>query len=1109
LHLWGIVVNILNPTNAIGRVLNQRIPNINNRKPFLVLCWLIALSWAQLMAESRSISLLFFHFEPRAYNLNRQELPDSIEAYIRKYGRYLVDPNSLKKRMLGHSDFAADQLAQKRIFELLDRFKGRITGLEEFKDTDLEIKVHFILWDEALETLQREAKNPSFNIVQIAPEFLGGIAGHGNVVSLDPFIRDSDADRDYARVCLQSCRIANKGPLLALPFWVSMRTLFVRKDMLEAVPEIDPAEAFSSWEAFERTGRIFGAKMDSLRRTGFPRLRSFWAINIHDKDMNTLQNLTPVIYSHGGMILKDKWWWKEAAFNRPKAMEGIRTYFDAAKSVGALEDTTFGRLLDHFHAGRYAVVLCGTWDLAYWRGTKPDSSSLIEIRLPPANSPNPATLLEGCNLVILKRPGAGDVRLEVELLKYLSTDPIIQTEYIPSGARLSVLKTAQARDSISRPEYYAWLNQPGLVRPFPNSREMAVIFNALTHKYRLASILQNIKNAPALSENVWEVAEDAINATADNLNRQIIPSAIYYAFYTKINILVILLLLCAVAFAALRLTKRMKRLSEEKDRIESDLMMKLRVIQNEKQELEHRQKEAIEELYQNQGKIKMLTTRLSLLSDGQADPNAQAHLQTIEQVSTQILSLTSKSKTLQAELDRTSEKILTNEQVVSKLENELGNLKNPEITIDFHRKSIRKKDGTEFVLSNAAKQYKMDFFRYLEFIVRHRLNRMHLLVFGYLDMEIFSKSLLNRTVREYNYKGKFGKVKSGINRTFKNNIGKDLIIHDDLKVYVYFADPETIYQIGSKEKEIDLQFIPLTSRDRPQVIALSAYENLDYYAFDTSIRVWSNIQESISRFEEALALPDGEEKGNALEEALRLDPRNYTCLFALLQAKPFDFFEEAGQAERDLLECVRDLETLLGLDLEYEKKITNLPRIKEEYKEVYSWSYVDQKKSDEIEKVGLSAFRAIIGHERKFLESLLAVFRERKNRLHLFQLNVVHLQNTARLFRNYLDAERLRERIIGFAGTIDLFSEPTPAAHAHPLLPGFIAFLYGQAGINIETAPGAGEVQTILDFVEWLSGRKAGHVREMSRALSDYRGDKRLTKDAVNILEKFAFTLLK
>jgi maltose-binding protein MalE len=1077
------------------------------KKRFGWACGLVLLASIQLRAESRSITLLFYHFEPRSYNLKRQDIPDSVEAYIRRYGPCLADPKALKERMLADFDFAVDQLAQKRIFRLLDRFKARIAERNETGNIDLTIKVHFILWDEAFEFLQKEARGPSFDIVQIAPEFLGGIAEHGNVIPLDRFMPKDHPDRDYAPACLQSCRVGNKGPLLALPFWASMRALLVRKDMLESVPGIDPEKAFSSWENFERTGRIFNGKIDSLRRGRFPNLRSFWAVNIHDKDMNTLQNMTPLIYSHGGRILKDKLWWKEVAFNQPPAMEGIRTYFEAAKSVGSLEESTFGELLNRFHSGCFAAVLCGTWDLAFWRSTTPDSSSLIEIRLPPTSHQNPATLLEGCSLVILKRPGVADYRLRVELLRYLSTDPLIQREYIPSCSRLSVLKSAA--DTLSRPEYYVWLNQSGLARPFPNGREMALIFNALTHKYRLASILQNIRNAPSLSENVQAVADDAIRATADNLNRQIIPAPIYYAFYTKINILVILFLLGGVAFSALRLTRRLKRLSEEKERMESDLSRKLQAIQQDKLDLEQRQRETIQELQENRTEIRTLSAQLSLIGGKDDDPNLRADWHTIEQVSTQILSLTSKSRTLQAELDRTSEKIMTSEQEVSQLENELGNLKNPEVFVDFQKKAVFRKDGSEFVLSNAARQYKMDFFRYLEFAVRHRMTRMHLLVFGYLDMEIFRKALLNRTVREYNYKGKFGKVKSGINRTFRNNVGRDLIVHDDLKVYVYYKNPGTIYQIAAKDREIDIPLIPLTSRDRPQVVAFSAYENLDYYAFDPSIRLNSNIQESKSRFDEALKIPDPSERSAALEDALLMDPRNYPCLFALLEAKPFDFLKEAEQAEKDLEECAGGLETFLSLDLEYGKKISNLSRIKEDYRDVYSWSRVEKNKSDEIEKLGLSVFREIVRHERTFLESLLAGCRERANRLHFFTRNMVLLQDVARRFRGIMDPGRLQSRIQEYARNEDLFAALGQAGHANPFAKGFVAFLAGRMEDESQRTPDAAAVQITLDFVDWFSGKKGARLRETNQVVSDYCRDKRLSPEAAKKLERFAASVLK
>jgi ABC-type glycerol-3-phosphate transport system substrate-binding protein len=1094
-------VNLNRLINHEGLNLNLGTRNANIRKSLFLIVVFIALLPGRLGAESRSISLLFFHFEQRSYNLNQRSIPDSIDAYIGKYRPYLVNPDSLKNRMLRHFDFAADQLAQKRIFDLLDRFKRRLAGREEFRDTDLEIKVHFILWDEALETLQREARDPTFNIVQIAPEFLGGIAGHGNVISLDPYVRGGDPRDDYAPACLQSCRIGNKGPLLALPFWVSMRTLFVRKDMINAVPGFRPEEAFSSWAAFERAGLLFNGKLDSLRRNGFPNLKRFWAINIHDKDMNTLQNLTPVIYSHGGRILKDKGWWKETGFDRPPAMEGIRTYFEAAKSVGALEDTTFGKLLDHFHAGRYAVVLCGTWDLAYWRGTNPDSSSLIEIRLPPSSSGNPATLLEGCNLVILKQPGAGDYRIEYELLRYLSTDSLIQTGYVPAGARLSVLKSA--RDPLTRPEYYEWLNRPGLAQPFPNDGEMSTIFNALTHKYRLASILQNIKNAPSLSENVWEVAADAIHSTADNLNRKIIPAPIYYAFYTKINILVILFLLGAVAFAAQRMTSRLRRLSEEKRRIEFDLTARLQSMQAEKLELEQRQKEAIRELYENQGKIKMLTTQLSLLSGEGDDANIQSHMQTIEQVSTQILSLTSKSRNLQAELDQTSEKILTSEQAVSKLESELDDLKTPGVYIDFRKNAVLKRDGTEFILSNAARQYKSDFFRYLEFIVRHRLDRIHLLVFGFLDIQIFRKFLTDRTVREYNYKGKFGKVKSGINRTFRNNIGRELIVHDDLKVYVYFGARDTVFQISSKNREIDLTLSPLKEKDSPQVLALSAYENLDYYALDPAIRLRSSIQESRDRFKAASDMPQGDERRNALEQAFFLDPGNRPCLFELLRARPFDYLQEAGRAEKELEDAVSDLEAFLALDLEYDKKITNLPRIKEDFREVYSWSRVDRSISVEMEKIGSAAFREILLRERSFLESLLVESREHRRRLSVFRRNVGALQNAARIFRNRMEKERLIKRLSNFAETIDLFSESPSPDDTNPFLPGFIAYLAGLVSLASGRPADPEAVRAAQDFGAWLAQKTDPPTREWNRNLSEYEGERGWTADQKRDLGKF------
>jgi ABC-type glycerol-3-phosphate transport system substrate-binding protein len=1005
---------------------------------------LIGLSSVQLAAESKSIRLLFFHFESRSYQLDEHTLPDSIETYIRKYGPWLTEPESLKMRMLGDLDFAKDQLAQKRIFGLLDRFKNRIFKRDEFKNIDLTIKVHFILWDEALEYLQREAKNPTYNIVQIGPEFLGGISEYGNVIPLDPFIGKDNLTHEFARTCLQTCRVGGKGPLLAFPFWVSMRTLFVRKDMLAAVPEINPDEAFSSWPAFERAGRLFNGRIDSLRKMGFPNLKSFWAINIRDKDMNTLQNLTPVIYSHGGSILEKRFWWKEAAFDRQRALDGIRTYFKTAKSVGSLEESSFGALLNNFHSGHYAVVLCGTWDYAYWRGTNPDSSSLIAIKLPPSDRENPATLLEGCNLVILKKAGAVDYRLEYELLRYLSTDPVIQNEYIPSNARLSVFNSA--KDSISRPEYYAWLNEPGLTRPFPNNKEMTAIINALTQKYRLASILLNVKGAPELSDEFWGVIKNAVGATAGDLNRQIIPKTIYYAFYSKINILVILLLLCIIGIAGLRLTKRMNVLRKEKDRIESELAQRLQMIQQDKGELEQQQQETVEKLRENQDTIKSLSNKLKQTGEEYDRLRTHSNLEQIEQVSSQLLTLTSKIKTLESELERTNESIREKEEVVSELENEIESLKTPEIYIDFQKMTIRHGNGSEFTLSSAAKQYKHDVFRYLEFIARHQLKRIHLLTFGCLDLPFFRKALADGKVREYNYGGKFAKVKSGINRSFKINIKRDFIIHDDLNIYVYYKPPKSIYQVCSKENEIHLALAPLTSKDRPQVATFSAYDDFDYYALDPTILVRSSIEESRQCFEKARKVENNEEKRDLLEEALFLDPQNIPCLIELLRIRPFEYMEKAARTEKELTEKVETLEVFMNLNLFYDKKFTSMARIKENYKELMSWSYVNREKSDELESVGIAAFQKILEYERTLFDGWLMEYANQRNRLRAFSRSLDHLKNTARFFHKCFDRTILHGLIVEYAGKMDLFSERSPVDEPDAFRAGFIKFLLERIG---------------------------------------------------------------
>ena len=193
---------------------------------FLIVC-------KSLSAEHQTINMLFFHFEPRAYHITRDVMQDSIEQYISTYHNYLYDPDGLKKRMLEDFSFAQDQVAQKKIFRILDIFEQHLKSKQQYKNIDLVLKVHFILWDEAFSFLKQEAQNPTFSVVQIASAFLGGVAEYGNIISLDQFCTQRP-DSIYDEKCLRTCRLNNDKELLALPFWASMTALLIRKDMIEA-----------------------------------------------------------------------------------------------------------------------------------------------------------------------------------------------------------------------------------------------------------------------------------------------------------------------------------------------------------------------------------------------------------------------------------------------------------------------------------------------------------------------------------------------------------------------------------------------------------------------------------------------------------------------------------------------------------------------------------------------------------------------------------------------------------------------------------------------------------------------------------------------------------
>ncbi|MBN2001567.1 hypothetical protein JW935_28760 [candidate division KSB1 bacterium] len=1007
------------------------------------------------------MNMLFFHFEPRAYHLTQDVIEDSIDHYIKTYGEFLYDPESLKARMQEDFSFAQDQLAQKKIFQILIDFRQDIQNRIEYKDIDLSLKIHFILWDEAFEFLQKEAKDPSFSVSQIASAFLGGVAEHNNILSLEPF--NLEPETIFNEKCLKSCRIENQGDLLALPFWASMRSLLIRKDMINASPDFDHESGFTDWDSFENAGKQFNDQLEYLRSNGFPHLQRFWAINISDRDMNTLQTLTPAIYSFGGKIIKNKLWWKEVTIHKAEALAGIKKWFAISKSVGSLEECSFGELLNRFHTGHFAVVMCGTWEHMYWRNTNPDSSSYIEIKLPPSGPDGPATLLWGCNLVIFKQKNKKNYDIEVEFIKYLASNPKVQHEYVPANSRLSVLKEPQ--DFYSNPMYYEWMNDPHVARTYPNNKEMFKLIDALTQKYLLASILQNVKGAPELSDDVWKVIENGIQTTAFELNRQVIPTIIFYGLYSKINIIFIVVFFSVVGFLFIHIVKRIRH---SEDLIIHDLSERLKRISDEKLELEKKEKYAREKLTENQGLVDELYIKLEKVTKEFVKLKSTTKLEKIEKYTAQMKELISRNGELESELEKTLQQIKGNDRVVEQLQKELDDIKNPEIYIDFFSKTIRKKDGSLFILSSAADQYKNDVFRYLEFIVRHQTKRIHLLSFGLIDSRFFQKALNDGKVREYNYKGKFAKVRSGINRTFKNNIGMDLIVQDKEHIYVYYDKTGKIYNINTKDKKIEIVLADIQSKN-PLVATYFGYDTFDYYWINEQIKINSNIQESILKYKNALELKSKSEKIKALEEALELDEKNYAAQILLLQMKSLNDSTAIRTIQRDIEEEKHQLYGFLSNDLNYRKNISSIKRIKQEYKDLYSWKYVNAVKSEELVVIGETSFAQIIKYETDKIRALCDQRKSEYDAVQKYWVNLENIKILGQYFQTFIDKTRLKKFIIDFVNCIHRTGLDDTVFHSEiEIKKAFIKYLFEKVDSNFYIDKDDQLLHFTYDLLEWL-----------------------------------------
>jgi len=548
-----------------------------------------------------------------------------------------------------------------------------------------------------------------------------------------------------------------------------------------------------------------------------------------------------------------------------------------------------------------------------------------------------------------------------------------------------------------------------------------------------------------------------------------------------------LLILAVFSVLFHKIQKRLRKLSREKERSEAELFSRLKAAESEKSELERELEKARTELSQNRKIIEILSAKLKKVTEEYDALKSEYDLNRIEELYSEIKELTDRNKALDTLLENTYEKIWESNRILGHLKSEVDSLKHPEVYIDFEKKIIRHKNGSEFVYSSAARQYKNDVFRYLEYILRNRKRRIHLLEFGLNDPRFFLEHVKQDTVREYNFEGKFAKVKSGINRTFRDNVGMELILHDNEKIYAYCTFPDTVLRITSKERDIDIILSEISRSKMPEILTLFGYETFDYYRINGEISMSSNITDSAERTEQALRTEDPASRKTKLEEAVRLDERNYAALEKLLEFPSFHLFETIQRIRENIRMDIETLSKFLSENPVYRKRITNINKIKLEYRETYSWKFVNSAKSARFRNLAEIAFRRVLEYEIAKMGKMLDAYKSRYAAADAYFRKFERLKSLFRHFEVVLDKHVIAETLVDFLDQMESAGRNGDfEADGRAIRTEFLRFFIERNNGNFDRPILDQTLASMVDYLGWLFDKGFYGKRNAQRNLGAF-----------------------
>ena len=276
------------------------------------------------------------------------------------------------------------------------------------------------------------------DVIELKREWVGAVAATGALHEFSP-----DEVQILGGKAAFVAQAWPTGKTTSIPWFIDTRVVYYRADVLKDL-NIDPANAFSNWEAFDHT-------LDAIKTS-----KKIAALGIAGKnDSNPIAGFAPWIWEAGGSLVSDDG--TKPTINQSAAVDGVDEYqrfggryVDAA----VLQQDTAG-VESMFVNGKFAITIAGP-ELA----SKLKGSQFGVQQFPPGHTGH-AVYIGGADLAIVKSGSKQSAAFE--FVKWLSSTEGQSSSAAKTGMYPALIAAgqpgpikSQLADGRSLPALTAW-----------------------------------------------------------------------------------------------------------------------------------------------------------------------------------------------------------------------------------------------------------------------------------------------------------------------------------------------------------------------------------------------------------------------------------------------------------------------------------------------------------------------------------------------------------------------------------------------------------------------------------------------------------------------------